>query len=120
MDATRSFPHQHNEGEGKTARGDRTRPSSRFVQSGAAEEKAQEAARAMNSPERVELERAEAIGKRRAEPRSAQMLARRAQQQAARAGEYLSGNVQEYPIQALFVAGLIGYGMGSWLSRLVH
>ena len=112
-----------NEGEGnKTAAREYNEAQHRFVESGAVEEKAQEAARAMNSPERVELERAEAIGKRRAEPTSAQMLARRAQQQTARAGEYLADNVQEYPVQALFIAGLIGYAIGylihtSWSSE---
>jgi hypothetical protein len=111
VDATRSFPHQPNEGEGnRTAAREYNEAQHRFVQSGAVEEKAQEAARAMNSPERIELERAEAIGKQRAEPTSAQMLARRAQQQTVHAGEYLAGNVQEYPLQALFIAGLIGYG----------
>jgi hypothetical protein len=113
VDATRSFPHQDNEGEGnKTAAREYNEAQRRFVQSGAVEEKAQEAARAMSSPERVELERAEAIGKRRAEPTSAQMLAQRAQQQTLRAGEYLAGNVQEYPLPALFIAGLIGYAIG--------
>jgi hypothetical protein len=29
-----------------------------------------------------------------------------------RAGEYLAGNVQEYPLPALFIAGLIGYAIG--------
>jgi len=117
VDATPSFPHQDNEGEGnKTAAREYNEAQRLFVQSGAVEEKAQEAARAMSSPERVELERAEEIGKRRAEPTSAQMLAQRAQQQTARGGEYLAGNVQEYPLQALFIAGLIGYAIG----YLVH
>jgi hypothetical protein len=40
------------------------------------------------------------------------MLAQRAQQQTVRAGEYLAGNVQEYPLPALFIAGLIGYAIG--------
>jgi hypothetical protein len=50
---------------------------------------------------------------------TAQDLARRAReqtdtlyQQGAHAGEYLSRNVNEYPLTALLVAGAIGYGLG--------
>ena len=37
-------------------------------------------------------------------------------QQGARAGEYLTRNVNEYPLAALLVAGMVGYG----LAYLVH
>jgi hypothetical protein len=42
-------------------------------------------------------------------------------QQGARAGEYMTRNVQEYPATALLIAGAIGYGMaylihGGWSS----
>src|SRR5436309_10533021 len=58
---------------------------------------------------------------------SAQELARRAREQAGvasdalyrqsqRAGEYLTQNVNEYPLTALLIAGMIGYG----LAFLVH
>ena len=58
---------------------------------------------------------------------SAQDLARRAREQAGvagdalyrqgqRAGEYLTQNVNEYPLTALLIAGMIGYG----LAFLVH
>src|SRR2546423_14314977 len=54
---------------------------------------------------------------------SAQELARRAREQAGvagdalyrqgqRAGEYLTQNVNEYPLTALLIAGMIGYGLG--------
>lgn len=50
---------------------------------------------------------------------TAQDLARRAReqtdtlyQQGAHAGEYLTRNVNEYPLTALLVAGAIGYGLG--------
>jgi hypothetical protein len=33
-------------------------------------------------------------------------------QQGTRAGEYLSRNVNEYPLPALLIAGAIGYGLG--------
>src|ERR1041384_828008 len=42
-----------------------------------------------------------------------QELARQARQ---RAGEYLTQNVNEYPLTALLIAGMIGYG----LAFLVH
>jgi ElaB/YqjD/DUF883 family membrane-anchored ribosome-binding protein len=58
---------------------------------------------------------------------TAQELARRAREQASvagdvlyrqgqRAGEYLSENVNEYPLTALLIAGMIGYG----LAFLIH
>jgi len=118
VDQTRSYPNQRNEGEGnRTAAGEYNEAQRRFVASGAVEQKAQEAARAMNSPERVELERAEAIGKRRAEPGTAEMLVQGARQQTSRAGEYLAGTVYEYPFEALLIAGLIGYGIGFLVHR---
>jgi vacuolar-type H+-ATPase subunit H len=58
---------------------------------------------------------------------TAQELARRAREQATeagdvlyrqgqRAGEYLTQNVNEYPLTALMIAGMIGYG----LAYLIH
>jgi ElaB/YqjD/DUF883 family membrane-anchored ribosome-binding protein len=58
---------------------------------------------------------------------TAQELARQAREQASaagdvlyrqgqRAGEYLTQNVNEYPLTALLIAGMIGYG----LAFLVH
>jgi ElaB/YqjD/DUF883 family membrane-anchored ribosome-binding protein len=58
---------------------------------------------------------------------TAQELARRAREQAnvagdvlyrqgQRAGEYLTQNVNEYPLTALLIAGMIGYGM----AYLIH
>jgi ElaB/YqjD/DUF883 family membrane-anchored ribosome-binding protein len=58
---------------------------------------------------------------------TAQELARRARDQASvagdvlyrqgqRAGEYLSENVNEYPLTALLIAGMIGYGV----AFLIH
>ena len=58
---------------------------------------------------------------------TAQDLARRAREQAAaasdvlyeqgkRAGEYLTENVNEYPLTALLIAGAIGYG----IAFLIH
>jgi ElaB/YqjD/DUF883 family membrane-anchored ribosome-binding protein len=58
---------------------------------------------------------------------TAQELARRAREQAAmasdvlyqqgtRAGEYLTRNVNEYPLAALLIAGAVGYG----LAYLIH
>ena len=50
---------------------------------------------------------------------TAQNLARRAReqtdtlyQQGAHASEYLTRNVNEYPLTALLIAGAIGYGLG--------
>lgn len=37
-------------------------------------------------------------------------------EQGSRAGEYLTRNVNEYPLTALVVAGLLGYG----LAYLIH
>ena len=58
---------------------------------------------------------------------TAQDLARRAREQAAaasdtlyrqgaRAGEYLTHNVNEYPLEALLIAAAIGYG----IAHLIH
>jgi ElaB/YqjD/DUF883 family membrane-anchored ribosome-binding protein len=58
---------------------------------------------------------------------TAQELARRAREQAAiagdalyqqgtRAGEYLTRNVNEYPLVTLLIAGAVGYG----LAYLIH
>jgi ElaB/YqjD/DUF883 family membrane-anchored ribosome-binding protein len=58
---------------------------------------------------------------------TAQELARRARDQASvagdvlyrqgqRAGEYLTQNVNEYPLTALLIAGMVGYG----LAYLIH
>jgi ElaB/YqjD/DUF883 family membrane-anchored ribosome-binding protein len=58
---------------------------------------------------------------------TAQELARRAREQAAivgdalyqqgtRAGEYLTRNVNDYPLVALLIAGAVGYG----LAYLIH
>ena len=109
MDDTRASGHQQNEGEGnKTAAREYNEAQQRFTQSGKVEEKAREAATAMASPERAELERAEAIGKQG----GALTLSRQARAQASQAGNYLAPNAQEYPFGALLVAGLIGYGIG--------
>src|SRR3954470_20916632 len=98
-----------NEGEGnKTAAREYNEAQHRFAQSGKVEEKAREAARAMASPERAELERAEAIGKQG----GAHTLTQQAREQASQAGDYLASKAQEYPFGALLVAGLIGYGIG--------
>jgi len=56
-----------NEGEGnKTAAREYNEAQQRFVKSGQVEEKARQAERAMDGPERQELEKAEAAGKRHA------------------------------------------------------
>jgi hypothetical protein len=56
-----------NEGEGnKTAAREFNKAERRFVESGAVAAKAREAERALDGPEKQELERAEAIGKSRA------------------------------------------------------
>ena len=123
MDDTSS---PRNEGEGnRTAARAYNEAQHRFAESGNVEQKAREAARAMNSPERAELESAEAIGRQHAadgEAGTAQ-LAQRARQQAVNAGDYLARNVNDYPLQAVLVAGLIGYGLGflihsRWSSRV--
>ena len=62
----------------------------------------------MASTERAELERAEAIGRQGGAP----TLTQQAREQASQAGEYLTRNVQEYPLAAVLVAGLVGYGLG--------
>jgi hypothetical protein len=54
-----------NEGEGnKTAAQQYNEAQRRFVRSGKVEEKAREAEKSLQSPEKRDLERAEAIGKR--------------------------------------------------------
>jgi len=109
VDETPSYADQPNEGEGnKTAAREYNEAQRRFVQSGKVEEKAREAARAMASPERAELERAEAIGRQG----GAHTLTQQARAQASQAGDYLASKAQEYPFGALLVAGLIGYGIG--------
>ena len=119
MDNTRGYGGQQNEGEGnKTAAREYNEAQHRFAQSGKVEDKAREAATAMASTERAELERAEAIGRQGGPP----TLTRQARAQASQAGDYLARNVQEYPLGALLVAGLIGYGIGflihtSWSSE---
>ena len=113
MDDT-SIP--RNEGEGnRTAARAYNEAQHRFAETGKVEEKARDAARAMNSPERAELESAEAIGRQHAadgDAGTAQILAQRAHQQAADAGDYLARNINDYPLQALLLAGLVGYGLG--------
>lgn len=55
---------QANEGEGnKTAAREYNKSQQRFVKSGRVDEKAREAERAVDGPERDELEKAEAAGK---------------------------------------------------------
>jgi hypothetical protein len=54
--------------------------------------------------------------------RSAQVLVGQAREQAAQAGEYVARSVQEYPLSALLVAGLVGCGIGylihaSWFGE---
>jgi hypothetical protein len=54
-----------NEGEGnKTAAREYNESQQRFVKSGQVDEKAREAEQALDSPERGEMEKAEAVGKR--------------------------------------------------------
>jgi len=109
VDEAPSYGRQQNEGEGnKTAAREYNEAQHRFAQSGHVEEKAREAARAMASPERAELERAEAIGRQG----GAHSLTQHAREQASQAGDYLASKAQEYPLGALIVAGLIGYGIG--------
>jgi hypothetical protein len=118
LDQTTNYPNQRNEGEGnKTAAREYDEAQHRFAQSGKVEEKAREAERAMSGPERAELERAEAIGRRGTMAGTAEMLSRQAREQAARASNYLAHNTQEYPIEAVLVAGLIGYGLGFLIHR---
>lgn len=40
-----------------------------------------------------------------------------ARQQVSQTGDYLARNVVHYPFQALFTAGLIGYGLGFLVHR---
>ena len=109
MDDIRSYGGQQNEGEGnKTAAREYNEAQRRFAQSGKVEDKAREAATALASTERAELERAEAIGRQGGAP----TLTQQAREQASQAGEYLTRNVQEYPLAAVLVAGLVGYGLG--------
>jgi hypothetical protein len=68
----------------------------------------------MSGPERVELERAEVIRKRGPVAGTAERLSRQTQEQTAR---YLTRNTQEYPFEAVLVAGLIGYGLGFLIHR---
>ena len=119
MDDTPGYGGQQNEGEGnKTTAREYNEAQRRFARSGKVEEKAREAAKAIASPERAELERAEAIGRQG----GAHTLTQQARDQASQAGDYLARNVREYPFGALLVAGLIGYGIGflihtSWSSE---
>src|ERR1044071_9132203 len=104
---------KRNEGEGnKTAAREYNEAQNRFAQSGKVEEKAREAERAMSGPERLELERAEAIGKRGSMASTAERLSQQAWEQTGRAGKYLARNTQEYPVEAVLVAALIGSGLG--------
>src|SRR5262245_57489501 len=71
--------------------------------------------------QRAVMEVARNVGEQaRTAAASAQDLARRAgeqtYEQGQRAGEYLTRNVNEYPLAALMVAGAIGYG----IAYLVH
>src|ERR1041384_42024 len=69
VDDTRGYGRQQNEGEGnKTAAREYNEAQHRFAQSGKVEDKAREAATAMASTERAELERAEAIGRQGGPP----------------------------------------------------
>jgi hypothetical protein len=55
---------------------------------------------------------------------TAQEVARRAGEQAsmatARAGEYLTRNINEYPLSALLLAGFVGYGLGYLIHTRWH
>ncbi|HEY1794993.1 MAG TPA: hypothetical protein VGG57_02620 [Stellaceae bacterium] len=67
MDENRKHEQQRNEGEGnRTAAREYNEAQRRFVESGKVGEKAREAERAMDGPERRDLEHAELIGKRHA------------------------------------------------------
>jgi hypothetical protein len=67
MDENRKDQRQPNEGEGnRTAAREYNEAQQRFVESGKVEKKAREAERALDGPERQELEHAELIGKRHA------------------------------------------------------
>ena len=58
-------------------------------------------------------ESAEELGRRARDQASAAVSAARdtIAQQGTRAGEYLTQNVNEYPITSLLIAGAIGYGL---------
>ena len=43
---------------------------------------------------------------------SAETLTREAGEQVAQAGAYLASKTQEFPLAAVLVAGLVGYGIG--------
>ena len=43
---------------------------------------------------------------------SAETLTREAGERVSQAGAYLAGKTQEYPLAAVLVAGLVGYGIG--------
>jgi hypothetical protein len=67
MDENRKEQQQRNEGEGnRTAAREYNEAQRRFVESGKVDEKAREAERAMEGPERRDLENAELVGKRHA------------------------------------------------------
>jgi hypothetical protein len=67
MDENRKHQQRDNEGEGnRTAAREYNEAQRRFVESGKVDEKAREAERAMEGPERRELEDAELVGKRHA------------------------------------------------------
>lgn len=67
MDENRKDQQQRNEGEGnRTAAREYNEAQRRFVESGKVGEKAREAERAMEGPERRDLEQAELVGKRHA------------------------------------------------------
>jgi hypothetical protein len=67
MDENRKHQQPHNEGKGnRTAAREYNEAQQRFVESGKLDKKAREAERAMDGPERRELEHAGLIGKRHA------------------------------------------------------
>jgi hypothetical protein len=67
MDENRKNEQQRNEGEGnRTAAREYNEAQHRFAESGKVDKKAREAERAMDGPERRDLEHAELIGKRHA------------------------------------------------------
>lgn len=67
MDDNRKSQQQPNEGEGnRTAAREYNEAQQRFVESGKIDEKAREAERALDGPERRDLEHAELVGKRHA------------------------------------------------------
>lgn len=40
-----------------------------------------------------------------------------AREQVSQAGDYVSRNVAQYPLEALLLAGLVGYGLGFLIHR---